>query len=108
MLHQYSRQHILFDATSANSSTFTSNWNFMGDFAQISVSIITTNTAASLHTLQGSNDDGFTVAGVITNISTLSTIVAQGAYAVTPGIRWMRCQRSALDSQTSVIIQART
>ena len=107
MLHQYSKQLVLFDGKSINSSTFTSNWNFMGDYAQISISIASVPAGvASLWTLQGSNDDGFVDA--ITNISVLSTIVAQGMYAITPGTRWMRCQRSALDSQSSVILQART
>ena len=106
MLHQYSKNIVFLDNASANSSTYTSAWHFVGDYAQMSLSWITGAAVASRLTVQGSNAEGFDTA--IAGLSTLSDIGEQGHYAFTPGARWMRCLRSALDSRSSVILQART
>ena len=105
-LNAYTKNIVLFNAASANSSTFTSGWQLTADYAQISVSWTTGQAVASLLTIQGSNDDGLDTA--IAGISNLSGIASQGLFAVTPGPRWIRVQRSSLDSRSTVILQVRT
>ncbi|SRR5258705_9969254 len=100
----YSKNIQLF--WSAISSTYTSSAHLVCDFAQISVSHQTAVAVASRLTLQGSNDDGLQSA--IVAWSVLSDIGGPGIYAVTPGMRWIRAQRSALDSTGTVILQLRT
>lgn len=100
-----SRSVVLFDGSSANSSTYTSGWHLVADYAQASVSWVSSSGSASRLTLSGSNDDGLSAA--ITNSSVLSDIGTRGLYAVTMGMRWVRAQRSAVDSQGSVILQLR-
>lgn len=102
----FPKQIVLFQGGSANSSTYTSTDHLVADYAQISVSHQTVVAVASRLTLQGSNDDGLQSAIVLR--STLSDIGAPGIYAVTPGMRWIRALRSALDSTGTVILQLRT
>lgn len=53
----------------------------------------------STTTIRGSNDEGYTAA--ITNWSTLTTVVGPGIVNITPGFRWLQCERS---ETTGVVI----
>lgn len=104
----YSRQLTVLDGSSANSSLRTSNAFLVADAQQISFSA---STAAAVSgqtiTVQGSNDDGLTVnAGALT-FSTVSSVAAPGIFSITPGMRWVRFVRNAVDSQTSITMNYR-
>lgn len=101
-----SKRYAFFDGTSARSATFTSNPFLVADYRQLSMSIITSDAQSSLHTVQASNEDGLRAS--ITTWSTVTTITAQGIYAIEPGMRWLRVLRSSLDSLGEVFLQART
>ena len=99
----YERNKVLF--SSANSSTYTSNAQLTVDCATISLSIETTNTAASLWTVQGSNENGFTSALRNGGFSNLTVLTAQGMYTIDPGPRWTRVLKGSLDSTSTVVLQ---
>ncbi len=103
MSHGYTRRVVLFDSESINSTTFTSSDVFVGDFDRVVVSVETAAGAASLLTLQGSNDDGFNTS--ITTRSVLTGIAVSGIYPVEPGFRWLRAQRASVDSQNQAYLQ---
>lgn len=90
------RRVDLFTGSSAQSSTFTSDWHLVADWNVISASWYTDETASSRLTLQGSNDDG--LGSAIANISTVTAITVAGLYSVTPGMRWLRAQRGSEES----------
>ena len=92
----YTKQHNLLSYTS---STATGAPVFVGDASTLAVSLQTVTTA-STYTIQGSNDDGFTVA--IVNWSTVSTLTATGIYAIQPGMRWLRAQQAASNSSATL------
>ena len=101
----YTKQRVLLDSASANSSTRTSNPLLVADATQISASWQTQAAVASNLTIQGSNEDGGQSA--IGVWSTVSVVAAQGIFTVTPGARWLRFIRPAVDSQGSVIVDYR-
>lgn len=106
----YSRQLTVLDGTSANSSVRTSNPILIADAQQISVSFMTVVTSVGTLTVQGSNSDGFFSAltsATAPDWSTISSVGAQGIFTVTPGARWIRFVRSAIDSQASVVLNYR-
>ena len=103
----YSRQATVLDSTSANSSTRTSNAFLVGDAQQISVSYLTQAAVASNLTVQGSNDDGLSAGVGALNFSTISIVAAQGIFTITPGARWIRFVRPAVDSQASISLNYR-
>ena len=109
----YARTVTVLDGTSASSSSYTSNPLLVSDAQQISVSWTTVGAGASKLTILGSNTDGLTggsslAAGAGTpDWSVISTLAAQGIFGVTPGSRWIKIQRSAIDSQASVVINYR-
>ena len=88
----------LYTLLSGTSSTATSGAVFVGDAFSLSCSLVT--TAASVVTLQGSNDDGFTAA--IGTWSTLTALTANGIYAIQPGARWLRAQQAASSSSATL------
>jgi len=101
----YQKRVVLFDATSANSSTFTSSSHYVGDYRQMSVTL-DSFPAASRLTVQGSNDDGFRSS--INTWSVVTTITSAGIYTVDPGFRWMRGLRSSINSLIAVTLEGRT
>ena len=103
----YQRRSVLFDSSSAASSTFTSRVHYMADYRIISAEIPTTlNSGVSL---EATNEDGFTVdLNSGGTWSTLTRITAAGVYSVDPGFKYMRARRQSTDSQAAVVVQART
>src|SRR5437867_1438950 len=103
---------VLHDGSSAQSSTVTSNPVWCGDANTISVSIQSVAAVASVWSLDGNNGDGFLSAlgtGTSgTDWSNITTITAQGVYSVTPGARWIRLVRPAVNSQASVVMALRS
>jgi len=94
----YERQWNVFDGSSGQSSTFTSNPYLVGDAGRISVSWDTDVAVASLLTVQASNDPG--LASPITTWDTWTAIAARGTVTISNNTyaRWMRFTRSSLES----------
>jgi hypothetical protein len=101
----FTKQLVVLDSTSANSSTRTSNPVLVADATQIGASWQTQAAVASNLTIQGSNEEGFQSA--IALWSTVSVVAGQGIFTITPGARWLRFVRPAVDSQGSVILDYR-
>lgn len=101
----YTQNIALFDGSSGQSSTQTTNAWGVADFNTISFSWLTVGTAGSILTLQGSNEDG--VLASIGTWSNLSRVVLAGAYNVAPGVRWVRFQRTSDESTARVVVQAK-
>lgn len=78
----------------------------MADAATIAASWTTANAVASNLTIQGSNEEGFQAA--IGLWSTVSVVAGQGIFTITPGARWLRFIRPAVDSQGSVVVEYRS
>jgi hypothetical protein len=102
----YSKRIVLFDGTSAASATFTSSDAFVGDYRYLAISVQTSDAAASRMTLTSSFEDGFRAS--LTTRSVVTTITVPGVYTIDPGLRWLRAERSSLDSLGEVAIQARS
>lgn len=102
MPYQYQRRVVLFDGASANSSTYTSNPQYIGDYERQTVQVDALNSRL---TLQGSNDDGFQSS--IVTWSTVTGITAAGLYTVDPGFSWLRAQRSSADSLNVVTFKGK-
>ena len=103
MGHYPPRTQTLFDSSSANSSTYTSEALLVRDYSQAqALSVLTTNTAASRFSVEGSLDDGLNAAIDANSWSNVTTLLADGVYTLDPGLRWIRVLRSALDSQATV------
>lgn len=96
---------VLFDGTSAQSSTFTSNHFLVADLTQMTVSVQTSDAAGSRLTLQSSSEDGLQAS--LTTWSTITTITTPGIFTVDTGLRWIRGLRSSLDSLGEVVIQGK-
>jgi hypothetical protein len=100
--------------SSADSSTVTSNSVWCGDANVISVSIVSVAAVASVWTLEGNNGDGFlTALGALSAISSgewsvITTITAQGIYSITPGARWIRAIRPAVNSLATMTLALRS
>ena len=102
----YSRSLVALDSASLNSSTRTSNPILVADATSISASWTTQSTATSNLTIQGSDEDG--LQSPIGLWSTVSTVAAAGIFTITPGARWLRFIRPAVDSQGSVVVEYRS
>ena len=83
----------------ASSSITGTPW-YVGDFAQVSVSIVSQTAAASRFTFVCTNDDGFQAALGTPSMSVpaggwsiLTVITAPGMYTFDPtaGFRWIQC-----------------
>lgn len=98
---------------SATSSTVTSNPIWAGDANVISVSIASTAAVASVWSIDGDNADGF-LSALASGLagagewSNITTITAQGIFSVTPGARWIRLVRPAVNSMSTVIFALRS
>lgn len=109
----YTRTSVVFDSSSSNSATYASPPYLVSDAAQISVSWVTVGTGASRLTVLGSNSDGLSPGSTLTtgsgspDWSLVSVVVAQGIFTISPGLRWVKFQRSALDSQATVQLNYR-
>jgi hypothetical protein len=90
------RRVSLFDGSSGQSSTYTSDWHLVADYETLAVSWHTDGTDASLLTLTASLDDGF--GSTIANTSTVTTITVAGVYAIDAGLRWLRAERGSEES----------
>lgn len=101
----YTQNIAVFDGSSGQSSTQTTNPWGVADFNTLSFSWLTVTTAASILTLQGTNEDGFGAS--IGTWSNLSRIVLAGAYTVSPGVRWVRFQRTSDESTARVVVEAK-
>jgi len=97
----YERNWVALSSTAT--STYTSSSFLVADAATISISVVTTAGVASLVTVDGSNDNGWT--GSITNWSTITGLTAPGLYTIDPGARYIRVRKSSLDSATSAAVQ---
>lgn len=104
----YTKNVVMLDGTSANSSTYTSNPFLIADGNNISLSWYT-NIAGSVSslTVRISNDDGLSAGAGAIVWSTLSKMGTQGVYQITQGPRWLSVVRGAIDSTSSVILQYR-
>ena len=100
------RRVSLFDGSSGQSSTYTSDWHCVADYDTMTVSWYTIGTATSRLTMTASNDDGFTSA--ISYTSKVTGITVAGIYTVDPGMRWLRAERSSSESQAVVNMQFNT
>lgn len=99
MSRGYPRHRILLN--SANSSTYTSSAICVHDAANIALSIQTVVATASTFTVQGSLDHGLN--GAITNWSTVTSLSAFPFLGtIDPGVRWIRVQRTSVESQATV------
>ena len=85
----------------------TSNAACVADANQISLSITSVAAVASTWTVQGTNAQGFTAAIAEGEWSTVSVINAQGIFSVTPGMRFIRTLRPAVNSLASVVLSYR-
>ena len=103
----YTSQTIVLKGGSADSSTITSSAAMVADADQISLSVVSVAAVASNWTVQGTNANGFTAAIAEGEWSTVSVIAAQGIFSVTPGMRWIRLQRPAVNSLASVVLSYR-
>jgi hypothetical protein len=106
MSRLFTRRVDLFDGSSAQSSTYTSSAILAADYERITLSWQTDIAAASVLTVQGSNEDGLTAS--ITTWSTISTMNAPGIYTIDPGVRWLRAQRRSNESLSIARLQLRS
>lgn len=100
----YTRQYVL-GGTSALSSTVTLGPILSADWNNISISISTNAAAASTHTIQGSNDDGF-FSSIVT-WSNLSVVATPGVVKIDNGPRWMRILKPSVDSFSMYLVEGR-
>src|SRR2546426_8185013 len=99
----FSRQFVMLDGTSANSAVTQSNPCCVADWAAITASVPSMVSTASRFTIQGSNDEGFRAAIDANSWSLITSLTTTGLFSITAGVRWLRAQRSAIDSQMTVI-----
>ena len=100
-------RNVVMKASSADSSTITSNSVLVADAAQITISIVSVAAVAGNWTLKGTNADGFSAAIAEGEGSNVSVIAAQGLYSVTPGARWVRTLRPTVNSLASIVLSYR-
>ncbi len=67
---------VLFDGTSGNASTYTSESFLVADFTQLALSVETSDNAASRLTVESTFEDGLTAS--LTTWSTVTTITLTG------------------------------
>ena len=108
MTNFMSRNVVLFDGSSIQSSTFTTASVLVADFSQLVVSWQTDTGLASVYTIQGTNVDGFGAAIVEGDWSDITAMSAQGIFTIDPGIRWIRGLRNSNESVSISRLQLRT
>jgi hypothetical protein len=99
----------MFDGSSAQSSTLTSNQFYVGNLSHMALSVLSDGTAAASFKIQASLDSYVPVAlpmtgpePTITNWSTLTTITLAGIYTVDAGLSWLRAIRPSSESLSIV------
>jgi len=98
-----SYHRILFDSSSAGSSTYTSNPVLITDWSQIGVQVPSLASATGSRFTFWVSDAagvGASIAEAEWTVYSQTTSVSQ----LTAGHRWLRCTRSAVDSQATVFI----
>ncbi len=108
MTNFMSRNVVLFDGSSAQSSTFTTASVLVADFDNLTVSWATDTAAASTYTIQGTNVDGFGAVIAEADWSDITAMTAQGIFTVDPGVRWVRGLRNSNESLSISRLQLRT
>ncbi len=108
MTNFQTRDVVLFDGSSAQSSTFTTASVLVADFAQLTVSWQTDTTAASVYTIQGTNVDGFGAAIAEGDWSNITGMASAGIFTIDPGVRWIRGLRNSNESVSISRLQMRT
>ena len=108
MTNFMSRDVVLFDGSSAQSSTFTTATVLVADFDNLTVSWATDTTAASVFTIQGTNVDGFGAAIAEADWSDVTGMAAAGIFTIDPGVRWIRGLRNSNESLSISRLQLRT
>ena len=108
MTNFQSRNVVLFDGSSAQSSTFTTASVLVADFDNLTVSWATDTTAASVYTIQGTNVDGFGAALAEGDWSNITAMASQGIFTIDPGVRWLRGLRNSNESVSISRLQLRT
>lgn len=98
MTNFMSRNVILFDGSSIQSSAFTSASALVADFNNLTLSWKTDVATASRYTIEGSNAGGFSAAIPDASWSNITTILTDGIFKIDPGIRWIRTLRSSIES----------
>lgn len=96
----YTKVRYLTD--NGDNAVSTSTPYFIGDFTQLTLSILTTGAGSPI-TVQMSNANGFTAALAAGDWSTITTIATQGHFGVETGSRWMRVARTSESSATVIL-----
>lgn len=104
MARYRSKRIVLFDGTSATSTTLTSAVHLVDDFERISVSWVDAPT--SRFTIQTSFEDGFRSS--IVTWSDVTGITSAGVYTIDTPLRWLRALRSSSASTAEAFLQLRT
>ena len=105
MARYRSKRIVLFDGTSATSTTLTSGVHLVDDFERITVGWVDAPDA-SVFTIQTSFENGFDAS--IVSWSDVTGIVAAGVYTVDTPLRWLRALRSSSASTAEAFLQLRT
>ena len=108
MTNFMSRNVVLFDGSSIQSSTFTTASVLVADFSQLVVSWQTDTGLASVYTIQGTNVDGFGAVIAEGDWSDITAMSAKGIFTIDPGIRWIRGLRNSNESLSISRLQLRT
>lgn len=87
-----------FGPFAVSSSTSISNPIFVGDYTQLAIHI----ASASTVTIDGATANGLDAVIPATSWSAVTLILAAGAYSITPGLRWIRIQRSQSSQSISL------
>jgi hypothetical protein len=111
----FTKQYVLLDGSSANSSTRTSNALLIADATALTISSTTGAAVASVVSVDVSSSDGFgsalgTAAAPSADWQRLAGLSGNTSVSLTQAIgeRWLRVVRSAADSQTSVVVTTRS
>ena len=103
-----SRHVALFDGSSGQSSTFTTEAQLVADFENLTVSWLTDTADASRFTIQGTNREGMSGTSVQeADWSDVTGIVADGIFTIDPGMRWLRAVRNSNESLSEANLQLR-
>lgn len=96
------------DLYSAVGSDLTSSIYFVGDAEELTIAFdVDSTTSVEVH---GSNAQGFRVAFVEDDWSTLTTVVSATVNEILniePGFRWIRCVRESSTSLPSAVVAGR-
>ena len=112
MARYRSKRIVLFDGTSATSSTLTSQPHLVDDYERISVAWVDAPT--SNLTIWTTFEDGLRGStlssqdGSAGSWSAITTITSAGIYTIDTPLRWIRATRSSSASTAECFLQLRT